>query len=116
MAALLSSEVGNTDRVVQYINEARELDLQVLAPDVNESGWHFTVVGERRIRFGLGAIRNVGRAAVDSILGARATGRFASLHELVARIDLRVVNKRVVEALVASGACDAMGGHRAQLS
>ena len=60
MAALLSSEIGNTDKVVQYINEARELGLEVLPPDVNESGFKFTVVGDRRIRFGLGAIRNVG--------------------------------------------------------
>ena len=60
MAALLSSEIGNTDKVVQYINEARELGLEVLPPDVNESGFKFTVVGDRRIRFGLGAVRNVG--------------------------------------------------------
>ena len=61
MAALLSSEIGNTDKVVQYINEARELGLEVLPPDVNESGFKFTVVGDKRIRFGLGAVRNVGR-------------------------------------------------------
>ena len=61
MAALLSSEIGDTDKVVKYINEARELELEVLPPDVNESGFKFTVVGDKRIRFGLGAIRNVGR-------------------------------------------------------
>src|SRR5207245_10667746 len=71
MAALLSSEIGNTDRVVQYINEARELDLEVLAPDVNESGYKFTVVGDQRIRFGLGAVRNVGEGAIASIIAAR---------------------------------------------
>ena len=71
MAALLSSEIGNTDKVVQYINEARELDLEILPPDVNESGFKFTVVGERRIRFGLGAVRNVGEGAIASIIAGR---------------------------------------------
>ncbi len=70
MAALLSSEIGNTDKVVQYINEARELGLEVLPPDVNESGFKFTVVGDRRIRFGLGAVRNVGGGAIESIIAA----------------------------------------------
>src|SRR5256886_13365631 len=63
LSALLSSEIGNTDSVVRYINEARELGLEVLAPDVNESGFKFTVVGERRLRFGLAAIKNVGAGA-----------------------------------------------------
>src|SRR5207245_5854391 len=74
MAALLSSEIGNTDKVVQYINEARELGLEVLPPDVNESGFKFTVVGDRRIRFGLGAIKNVGAGAIESIIAARQAG------------------------------------------
>jgi DNA polymerase-3 subunit alpha len=115
MAALLSSEIGNTDKVVQYINEARELGLEVLPPDVNESGFKFTVVGERRIRFGLGAVRNVGRGAIDSILAARAGQRIADLAELVDRIDLRLCHTRVLESLIAAGACDALGGHRTQL-
>ncbi|HEV8612892.1 MAG TPA: DNA polymerase III subunit alpha, partial [Gemmatimonadales bacterium] len=115
MAALLSSEIGNTDKVVQYINEARELGLEVLPPDVDESGFKFTVVGERRIRFGLGAVRNVGRGAIESILAARVERRFADLADLVARIDLRLCNKRVVESLIAAGACDSLGGHRSQL-
>ncbi len=71
MAALLSSEIGDTDKVVTYINEAREMDIRVLPPSVNESGWKFTVTGDKEIRFGLGAIRHVGRAAIDSIIGAR---------------------------------------------
>ena len=115
MAALLSSEIGDTDKVVQYINEARELGLEVLAPDVNESGFKFTVVGEKRIRFGLGAVRNVGRGAIESITAARIPGRIETLTDLVTRIDLRLCNKRVVESLVAAGACDTLGGHRAQL-
>jgi DNA polymerase-3 subunit alpha len=87
----------------------------VLAPDVNESGWRFNVVADKRIRFGLGAVRNVGRSAVDSLLTARKDGAFTSLHDMCARVDLRVCNKRVFEALIAAGACDSLGGHRAQL-
>src|SRR5213082_2119178 len=116
MAALLSSEIGDTDNVVRYINEARELGLDVLPPDVNESGFKFTVVGDRRIRFGLGAIKNVGAGAIESILAGRhAGGPYRSLVELCERIDLRLCNKRVIEALVDAGACDSLGGHRAQL-
>jgi DNA polymerase-3 subunit alpha len=115
MAALLSSEIGNTDKVVQYINEARELGLEVLPPDVNESGFKFTVVGDRRIRFGLGAVRNVGWGAIESIIAARQDGPFTGVADFVERIDLRLCNKRVLESLVAAGACDSLGGHRKQL-
>jgi DNA polymerase III subunit alpha len=115
MAALLSSEIGNTDKVVQYINEARELDLEVLAPDVNESGFKFTVVGERRLRFGLGAIRNVGWGAIESIIAARQDAPFTTPADFVERIDLRLCNKRVLESLIMAGACDELGGHRKQL-
>src|SRR5579859_3085745 len=116
MAALLSSEIGNTDKVVQYINEARELDIDVLPPDVNESGFKFTVVGDKRIRFGLGAVKNVGAGAIASILAGRKDGGpYHSLVDLCDRIDLRLCNKRVIEALIDSGACDSLGGHRAQL-
>jgi DNA polymerase III subunit alpha len=115
MAALLSSEIGNTDKVVQYINEARELGLEILPPDVNESGFKFTVTGERRIRFGLGAVRNVGEGAIASIIAGRDEGSYTSLAELVERIDLRLCNKRVLESLIAAGACDSLGLHRKQL-
>ena len=115
MAALLSSEIGNTDKVVQYINEARELGLEVLPPNVNESGFKFTVIGDRRIRFGLGAIKNVGEGAIASILAGRRAARYGSLVDLCDRIDLRLCNKRVLEALIDAGACDSLGGHRAQL-
>src|SRR6476659_2316039 len=114
MAALLSSSIGDTDSVVKFINEARELGIEVMAPDVNESGYKFTVIGDKRIRFGLGAIRNVGRTAIDSMLAARAEKPFASFHDLCERVDLRLCNKRVFEALIASGALDNLGGHRAQ--
>src|SRR2546430_10487333 len=116
MSALLSSEIGNSDKVVQYINEARELGLGVLPPDVNGSGLEFTVVGEGRIRFGLGAIKNVGGSAIESIIAGReAGGPYRTLVDLCERIDLRLCNKRVIEALIDSGACDSLGGHRAQL-
>jgi len=115
MAALLSSQIGDTDAVVKYISEARELGIEVLPPDVNESGYRFTVVGDARIRFGLGAIRNVGRVAIESILAARQERPFTSLFDLCARVDLRLCNKRVFEALTNAGALDSLGGHRAQL-
>jgi len=115
LAALLSSEIGDTDKVVQYINEARELGLEVLPPDVNESRFKFTVVGDRRIRFGLGAVKNVGAGAIASLLAGRERGRYTALVDLCERIDLRLCNKRVIEALIDAGACDSLGGHRAQL-
>jgi DNA polymerase-3 subunit alpha len=115
MAALLSSCIGDTDSVVKYVAEAREMGIEVLPPDVNESGYKFTVVGEKRIRFGLGAVRNVGQGAVDSVIGARAKdGAYTSFFDFVERVDLRACNKRVFEALICAGALDGLGGHRAQ--
>ncbi len=115
MAALLSSQIGDTESVIKYIAEAREMGIEILPPDVNESNFKFTVIGDRRIRFGLGAVRNVGRAAIDSILAARATAPYTTLFEFCERVDLRLCNRRVFEALIQSGALDALGGHRAQL-
>ena len=115
MAALLSSEIGNTDKVVGYIGECRAMGLRVLPPNVNESGYKFTVVDERTIRFGLGAIRGVGRSAIDSILAARAQGGpFTSLFDFCRRVDLRLNHKRVIEGLIGAGAFDDFG-HRARL-
>jgi len=114
MAALLTSQIGDTESVIKYINEARELGIEILPPDVNESGYKFTVVAADRIRFGLGAIRNVGEGAIASILAARRERPFASLFDLCERVDLRLCNKRVFEALIHSGALDGLGGHRAQ--
>jgi DNA polymerase III subunit alpha len=114
MAALLSAMIGDTDSVVKYINEAREIGIEILPPDVNESGYKFTVIGEKRIRFGLGGIRNVGKSAIDSILSAKASAPFKSIFDLAERVDLRVCNKRVFEALIQSGALDGLGGHRSQ--
>ncbi|UCF20693.1 MAG: DNA polymerase III subunit alpha [Gemmatimonadota bacterium] len=116
IAALLSSEIGNTDKVVGYINECRAMSLEVLAPHVNESGYKFTVVGDTSIRFGLGAIRGVGRAAIDSIIHARQQdGPFTSLFDFCTRVDSRLNNKRVIEALIGAGAFDGLGS-RASLA
>ncbi|HSJ08911.1 MAG TPA: DNA polymerase III subunit alpha, partial [Longimicrobiales bacterium] len=128
MAALLSSVVDRTDDVVGYIAECRELGrhipdrpngLDVLPPDVNESGWKFTPVSADAMRFGLGALRGVGAAAVASILEQRQKGgAFTSLFDLADRVDLRVAGKRSMEAMILSGACDSFTsppGHRAQL-
>ncbi len=116
MAALLSSEIGNTDKVVHYINEARELGIEVLPPSVNESGRKFTVTGDQQIRFGLGAVKNVGRGAIESfIAGREASGPYESLYDCCERVDSRLCNKRVFEALIAAGALDQLDGHRAQL-
>jgi DNA polymerase-3 subunit alpha len=124
MAAMLSAVVSNTDDVVKYIGECRELPrylpklddgIEVLPPDVNESGWKFTAVGETHIRFGLGAIRGVGSSAVNSILKARdSDGPFTAMFEFLERVDLRALNKRAVEALIAAGALDSFG-YRSQL-
>ncbi len=123
MAALLSSVLDKTDDVVKYIGECRDLSryvaklddpIEVLPPDVNESGWKFTVTAANQIRFGLGAVRGVGSGAVKSVLDARASGPFTSLFGFLQRIDIRALNKRACEALIAAGALDAFGG-RAQL-
>ncbi|MFI5311754.1 MAG: DNA polymerase III subunit alpha [Gemmatimonadales bacterium] len=116
MSALLSACIGDTDSVVKYINESRDLGLEILPPDVNESGYKFTVVGDTRIRFGLGAVRNVGRTAIDAMLSARGAKPFASLYDFAERVDLRICNKRVFEALLYAGALDGLGGHRAQFA
>jgi DNA polymerase-3 subunit alpha len=92
------------------------MGLEVLPPSVNESGWKFTVIGDDQIRFGLGAIRNVGRGAIESIIAGRdAEGPYSALAAFCERVDLRLCNKRVIESLTAAGALDQLGGHRAQL-
>lgn len=115
MAALLTSEMGNTDKMVGYFSECRELGIKILPPDVNQSVKNFTVVPEG-IRFGLAAIKNVGEAAVDSILANRERlGPFRSFFDFCTRIDLQKVNKRVLEGLIKVGAFDSVRATRAQL-
>ena len=114
MAALLTSVTGNTDDVVKYINECREMGIAVEPPDINVSDANFTPHGPA-IRFGLAAVKNVGHNAIESIVAARKDlGRFKSIYEFCEKVDLRLLNKRVLESLIKSGAMDSLG-RRAQL-
>ncbi|TYP00012.1 DNA polymerase III alpha subunit [Geothermobacter ehrlichii] len=113
MAALLTEDMENTDKVIKNINEVRSMGIEVLPPDINASDRTFTV-HDGQIRFGLGAVKGAGSAALDAILAARQEAPFASLHDFCERVDLRKVNKKVVEALIKCGAFDSLGGHRAQ--
>ena len=114
MAALLTSVTGSTDDVVKYINECREMGIAVEAPDINVSDANFTPHGSA-IRFGLAAVKNVGHNAIDSIVaGRKELGRYGSIYEFCEKVDLRLLNKRVLESLIKSGAMDGLG-RRAQL-
>ncbi len=114
MAALLTSEMHSTDGVVKFIGECRDHGIPVLPPDINESGKTFTVAGSG-IRFGLVAVKNVGEGAIDAIVEARNQGKFGSLFEFCERVDLRKVNRRVLEGLIQCGAFDSTGARRSQL-
>ncbi len=110
MAALLTSETGNAEKQVKYINEARGMAISILPPDVNESDLYFTPVGDA-IRFGMAAIKNVGENTAKAIRESRlAQGEFKSLYEFCARIEPRFLNKRVFESLIKCGAVDSFGG------
>jgi DNA polymerase-3 subunit alpha len=126
MAALLTSERANTDKIVQYLGECREMDIPVLPPDVNQSDMFFTVItshpdsteGARgdSIRFGLAAIKNVGEGAVEAVLAARTEGGpFRSLFDFCERVDMRAVNRRVIESFIKSGSFDSIDPRRAAL-
>ncbi|HEY7995374.1 MAG TPA: DNA polymerase III subunit alpha, partial [Steroidobacteraceae bacterium] len=116
MAAVLSADMEHTDKVVTLIKECSDMGLAVLPPDVNASVYAFTACEERSIRYGLGAVRGVGEAAVEALIGERARqGPFASLEDLCRRLDLQKVNRRVLEALLRSGSLDALGPNRATL-
>ena len=115
MTALLSSEMGNTDKITTYINECREMGIKVLPPDVNESQLEFTAVGND-IRCGLATIKNVGREAIRSIINARErVGRFSSFHQFYQEVDLRLINRRAVESLIKCGSFDSLGVYRSRL-
>ncbi|WP_447976750.1 DNA polymerase III subunit alpha [Candidatus Nitrospira bockiana] len=116
MAALMTNDMGNADKMVGYFTECRDLGIRILPPDVNESHTTFTVV-DGGIRFGLAAIKNVGEGAVESIIAARNEGgRFRSFYDFCHRIDLHKVNKRVLEGLIKTGAFDSTGAKRSQLA
>lgn len=115
MAALLTSEAERTDKLMRYVHHCRELGIPMDSPDVNSGVWEFAV-NRDRISFGLGAIKNIGASAVEAILAARAGGPFRSLWDFCERVDLRKVNKRVIESLIKAGAFDSVsGGKRAAL-
>ncbi|MBI5328438.1 MAG: DNA polymerase III subunit alpha [Deltaproteobacteria bacterium] len=115
MAAMLTSETADTDKVIKYIGECRDMGIGILPPDVNESRKDFTVVSNK-IKFGLAAVKNVGEAAIDVILKTREQdGQFTSMADFCTRVDLRKVNKRVIESLIKCGAFDFTGAKRAQL-
>ncbi len=115
MAALMTTDMGNQDKIVGYFTECRDLGIKVLGPDINESGKNFTVI-DRAIRFGMAAIKNVGEGAVESVLAIRAeSGPFKSFFDFCRRVDLHKVNKRMLEGLIKTGAFDSTAAKRAQL-
>ncbi|MBT8358016.1 MAG: DNA polymerase III subunit alpha, partial [Deltaproteobacteria bacterium] len=114
IAALLTSEMHSTDGVVKYIAECRSHDIEILPPDINESDKKFVVAGSK-IRFGLVAVKNVGESAIEAIIEARSHRKFSSLFEFCEYVDLRRVNKRVVESLIKCGAFDSTGAKRSQM-
>ncbi|XSG86217.1 MAG: DNA polymerase III subunit alpha [Methylohalobius sp. ZOD2] len=120
MAAVLSSDMDNTDKLVGFVDECRALGLTLLPPDVNTSGYRFTVMeddkGKQIILYGLGAVKGVGQSAIEAILEARNRGGpFADLYDFCRRIDLRRANRRILEALIRAGAMDGLGPERARL-
>lgn len=115
MSALLTSETGNTAKVVKYINECRDRGIRVLPPDVNASGMNFTPAGDS-IRFGLGAIKSLGASSVQAIVSAREqNGKFATIEDFCEQVDAGAINRRVIENLIKSGAMDSLEGNRGQL-
>ncbi|HNP42230.1 MAG TPA: DNA polymerase III subunit alpha, partial [Nitrospira sp.] len=114
MASLMTTDMGNADKIVGYFTECRGLGIPVLPPDVNQSQKDFAVV-DKSIRFGLAAIKNVGEGAVEAVIESRQEdGPFRSFFDLFRRVDLRKLNKRMMEGLIKAGAFDSMGGRRSQ--
>lgn len=115
MAALITSIMGNTNQVSLYIQECKRLGIKILPPDINESYSKFTVK-DGAIRFGLAAIKNVGASAIDSIVKTRKRGgKFLSFVDFCQRVDLNVINKRMIESMIKCGTFDSLGANRAQL-
>ncbi len=115
MAATLSSFLGNSDRLVRLFDECRRMDIEVLPPDINASQWKCTVEAGK-IRLGLGAIKNVGRSAIEGVVEERErNGPYESMFDLCCRADLRQLNRRMLESLIKAGALDSSGAHRSQL-
>jgi DNA polymerase-3 subunit alpha len=115
MAATLSSEMDNTDKVGFFYQDTLQQGVRILPPDVNSSGYRFAPVDEKTVAYGLGAIKGTGEAAINSIVIARESGAFKDLFDFCRRVDKRVVNRRTVEALIRAGAFDCINDHRASL-
>ncbi len=114
MAALLTSEKDNRDKIIKHMNNCKEMGIRVLPPDINESQKDFSISGEN-IRFGLTAVKNVGEAAIESVIAMRSESNFTSFMDFLTRVDLRKVNRRVIESLIKCGAFDSLGQNRCQL-
>ncbi|MEE8388773.1 MAG: OB-fold nucleic acid binding domain-containing protein, partial [Acidiferrobacterales bacterium] len=116
MAAVMSSDMDNTDKVVTMVAECRDMGLEVSVPDINRCHYEFIAISDEVVLYGIGAIKGIGESAIGSILEAREQGgSFSDLFDFCRRINLRKVNKRVLESLIRSGALDALGTHRASL-
>jgi DNA polymerase-3 subunit alpha len=115
MAATLSGDLDNTEKVSIFYADALQQDIRILPPDVNSSGYVFSPVDEKTIAYGLGAIKGTGEAAINCIVNARANGPFRDLFDFCRRVDKRIVNRRTVEALIKAGAFDSVNDHRAAL-
>ncbi|MGI6328911.1 MAG: DNA polymerase III subunit alpha [Dethiobacteria bacterium] len=115
MAALLTGVMSSSEKVALYIADCRRKGIEILPPDVNESDINFTVAGSGHIRFGLAAVKNVGRGAIEAILKTRSKeGKFTGLYDFCSKVDLRTCNRKVLESLIKSGAFDSLGGARSQ--
>ncbi|MBO1894845.1 DNA polymerase III subunit alpha [Shewanella sp. BF02_Schw] len=115
MAAVMSADMDNTDKIVTLVDECERMGLPLIPPDVNKGLFKFTVDDDLNIVYGIGAIKGVGEGPVDSILTARKNGPFTDLFDFCARIDLKKLNKRVIEKLILAGALDTLGPHRASM-
>ncbi|MGL4474911.1 MAG: DNA polymerase III subunit alpha [Shewanella sp.] len=115
MAAVMSADMDNTDKIVTLVDECDRMGLTIIPPDVNKGEFKFTVDDELRIVYGIGSIKGVGEGPVESILQAREAGPFIDLFDFCARVDLKKLNKRVIERLIQAGALDNLGPHRASM-
>jgi len=115
MCALLTSEKDNTDKIVEYVKESEAMGIQILPPDINASQKDFSVEGEKVIRFGLIGVKNIGVAAIESIVEQRKEGLFKNIFDFCKRVDLRTANHKVIESLIRCGAFDSFGLHRSQM-
>ncbi len=115
MAAVLSADMDHTEKVVHFIEECKTLQLQVISPHINRSEYAFHMIDEKTIVYGLGALKGAGLSAIEAIIDARKNGPFKDFFDFCMRVDLKKLNRRVLEALIKSGAFDSIGPHRASL-